>query len=105
MAPPRRVVWSAHARQDLREIVAYIAARDPRAATRVAGRIDRAVRALAVLPTGRRGRVAGTYERALPPLPYILAYSIERAPDGAETIAVLRVIHGARDWPPGQWPD
>ena len=37
-------------------------------------------------------------------LPYIIAYAIDRK-DDAETIAVLHVIHGARDWREGEWPE
>lgn len=100
----RRVVWSRDALDDFNGIVAYIARDDPAAALKVAGRIDEAVSGLAAMPTGRRGRVAGTYEKVLPGLPYIVAYALVPAPSGEEVLAVLRVIHGARDWPPGQWP-
>jgi toxin ParE1/3/4 len=100
----RRLVWSGRARRDIREIVTYIAARNPRAAARVAERIELVATSLAPAPTGRRGRVAGTYEKVLPGLPYILAYALETAPDGEEILAVLRVIHGARNWPEGTWP-
>ena len=104
-AEPRRLVWSDRARQDFREIVAYIAERNLPAAAKVAERIDQAVCALAHMPTGRRGRVMGTYEKPLPGLPYIIAYALEAAPAGDEVLAVLRVIHGARDWPAGTWPE
>jgi predicted transcriptional regulator len=35
------------------------------------------------LPTGRSGRVIGTYEKLLPSLPYILAYEITARPEAA----------------------
>ena len=57
------------------------------------------------MATGRPGRVAGTYEKVVPGLPYILAYAIQPLPDSAELIVILRTIHGARDWPKGKWPD
>jgi toxin ParE1/3/4 len=101
----RRLVWSDRARRDFRDIVSYIAARNPQAAARVAGRIEQVATSLAQAPIGRRGRVAGTYEKILPGLPYILTYALETAPDGEEILAVLRVIHGARDWPAGAWPE
>ena len=47
---------------------------------------------------GRSGRVTGTYEKLVPGLPYILAYEIVSRPEG-ELIAILHVLHGARDWP------
>ncbi len=49
--------------------------------------------------TGRPGRVAGTYEKVLAPLPYILVFALWPRPGGMEEIVILYVIHGARDWP------
>jgi toxin ParE1/3/4 len=57
------------------------------------------------MPTGRRGRVAGTYEKILSGLPYIIAYVLETTPAGEEVLAVLRVIHGARQWSHKGWPN
>ena len=95
-----KVQWSATALNDFDQSIAYIAERNPAAAERVAGAIDRAARELARFQTGRPGRVSGTYEKPLPGLPYIVAYAIDRS----DSIIILRVIHGARDWPPGRWP-
>lgn len=100
----RRIVWSRDGLDDFNAIVAYIARDDPAAALKVAERIDEAIRGLAAMPTGRRGRVAGTYEKVLSGLPYIIAYALEPTPAGDELLAVLRVIHGARDWPSERWP-
>ena len=82
----------------------HIADENPDAAERVAARIDHAGAALANFATGRPGRVTGTYERVLHDLPYIVAYEIIAHPEGGETVAILHVIHGARDWPAEQWP-
>jgi toxin ParE1/3/4 len=83
--------------------MAYIAAENPAAARRVADGIAATAAALGDMPTGRAGRVAGTYEKVVTRLPYIIAYTIgERA--GRETVSILRVIHGTRDWPDGEWP-
>ncbi len=101
----RRLVWARAAHADFIETVAYIARDKPEAARDVARRIDQVVRALAEMPTGRRGRVAGTYERVVFGLPYIVAYALGTDPDGTETITILRVIHGARDWRAGGWPE
>jgi plasmid stabilization system protein ParE len=57
------------------------------------------------MATGRRGRVEGTYEKIVPKLPQIIAYAIDEQPGGREIIVILRVIHGARHWPPGGWPE
>jgi plasmid stabilization system protein ParE len=78
VAGPRRLVWSDTARRDFGAIVTYIAERDPAAAARVAERIDQVARNLAAMPTGRRGRVSGTYEIPIPGLPYVIAYAPRR---------------------------
>jgi toxin ParE1/3/4 len=101
----RRVVWSNRALNDYGAIIDYIAEANPAAAQRVADRIDKTVQALAAAPAGRKGRVSGTYEKVVPGLPYIIAYLLGDEPKGHETIAVLRLIHGARDWPPESWPE
>ncbi len=94
----RRVVWSEHARDDFRAIIGYIAEANPTAAHNVASRIDQTIRALGAMPTGRKGRVSGTYEKVVRGLPYIIAYGLGDQPRGHETVTILRVIHGARDW-------
>lgn len=101
----RRVVWSRHAHDDFRGIVAYIARDDPTAARNLATRIDRTIQALAATPTGRRGRVSGTYEKVVRGMPYIVAYALGDGPKTHETITILRVIHGARDWREESWPE
>lgn len=101
----RRVVWSRHAHDDFRGIIEYIARDDPAAAGHVVTRIDQAVQALAATPTGRRGRVSGTYEKVVRGVPYIIAYALGDEPKGHETITVLRIIHGARDWRDDSWPE
>jgi toxin ParE1/3/4 len=101
----RHLVWSQDALDEVDAIGAYIARNNPVAAVSAVDRIDRAARNLAGMPTGGRGRVAGTYEKVMPGLPYIIAYALETAPGGDEVLAVLRVIHGARNWPAGAWPD
>jgi len=74
------------------------------AAQRVADAIGDAAAALSDIPTGRPGRVTDTYEKSVTRLPYIIAYTITASGAG-EAIAVLRVIHSARDWPADQWPE
>ncbi|MFO1047865.1 MAG: type II toxin-antitoxin system RelE/ParE family toxin [Geminicoccaceae bacterium] len=101
----RQVVWSQSAQDDYLEAIGYIARDNPDAALRVAGRIEAAGNRLGEFAVGRRGRVPGTYEKSVAGLPYIIAYEVVTLPDGIELIAVLRVIHGARNWPKGNWPD
>jgi len=101
----RRIAWSHASLRDLRNIVSYIAARNPIAAEGVSRRILETVEALARLPTGRSGRVSGTYEKVVAGLPYIVAYKLGTDLDGSETVNLLRIIHGARDWARDRRPD
>jgi plasmid stabilization system protein ParE len=101
----RRVVWSRHAHEDFREIIDYIAQDRPTAARNVAIHIDRTIQALAATPTGRQGRVSGTYEKVVPSLPFIVAYALGDEPITHETLTILRIIHGARDWREESWPE
>lgn len=100
----RRVVWSNHALDEFDRIIGYIARDDSLAAVGVADRIEEAVNALAEMPVGRKGRVAGTYEKVVTGLPYIITYALSRGPAGDETLTILRIIHGARNWAEGEWP-
>jgi plasmid stabilization system protein ParE len=100
----RKVVWSRRALKDLARQIDYIAADNPNAAQRIAERIAKAADSLGELPTGRPGRVAGTYEKLAPGLPYFIAYALETT-DERQAVTILRVIHTARDWPDGRWPD
>ena len=98
----RPVRWTRAALDELKAQIAFIAHENPAAARRVAERIRATGTALQDFTTGHAGRVAGTYEKSVAGLPYIIAYAIDRN-DDAETIAVLHVIHAARDWRAGEW--
>lgn len=95
----RRLVWSESALADFEQAISYIAARDRSAALLVMERIDIAARHLAETPIGRPGRVLGSYEKSVLRTPYIIAYAVSDS-----SITILRVIHGSRDWPEGEWP-
>jgi len=43
---------------------------------------------------GRPGKVEGTRELVLTPLPYVLVYVFD-----GETIHLARILHGAQKWP------
>jgi addiction module RelE/StbE family toxin len=96
-----RVRWTDPAQTDYLEILGYIARNDPAAAERVGQQLLSAIDALTAQPrVGRPGRVAGTRELVIPRLPYIAIYRIvDVAPAAASRIEVLRVLHGARQWP------
>ena len=88
-------VWASRARQDLREIILYIAEDSPQTAAIVNERILNAVDLLAKMPeSGRPGRVPGTRERVVGRTPFILIYIVESA-----QVRILRVLRGARKWP------
>jgi plasmid stabilization system protein ParE len=99
----RSVLWSRDALDDLKKQLVYIAADDPITASRVVDRLRKAAAQLEDFATGRPGRVTGTYEKSVVGLPYIIAYEIVPR-DAGEVIAILRVIHTARDWPEETWP-
>lgn len=99
----KQVIWAESARDELWNAIQYIAAENPDAAEKVADKIDATAQNLADYATGHPGRVSGTYEKSVTGLPYIIAYSIMT--DGTEEkVAILRVIHTARNWGTGEWP-
>jgi len=95
----RAVLWSDDALDDLDSAIGYIATDSARSATLVLDRIEATIGLLAEFPSGRPGRVKGTYERPIHRTPYIVAYSLSEG-----RLTVLRIIHGSRDWPEGGWP-
>jgi len=97
----RQVRWSDDALDDLEEQVVYIAQDNRAAARRVAKRIRETGAALANFATGHPGRVAGTYEKSVHRLPYILVYALS---EDSAALTILRVIHTARNWAPDDWP-
>lgn len=101
----RRVFWAADALEELDRSIAYIAGRNPSAARRVLAEIREAAERLGLAATGRRGRVSGTYEKVVAGRPYVVAYAIRSVPGGGEGVVILRVVHAARNWPEGEWPE
>jgi addiction module RelE/StbE family toxin len=87
--------WSVFALADREAIFDYIEADSPRAAVSVDDRIEACVEGLAQFPEmGRAGRIEGTRELVISGTPYIAAYRIV-----GDTVRVLRVLHGAQQWP------
>jgi len=102
----RRVFWSEQADSDYdNRIIGPIEAVNSRAATKLAGEIHGAIAILRDRPIGRPGRVAGTYEKLVVGRPYIIAYALQPRPGYPDDLVILRIIHTARNWPPGRWPD
>ena len=97
----RTVEWAESALTDLIAQVEYIAADNLEPAERVAATIRATADALGSFATGHPGRVAGTYEKSVSRLPYIIAYALTHSD---KVVSVLRVIHTARGWNENEWP-
>jgi addiction module RelE/StbE family toxin len=90
------VEWSGHAVADLKQISEYIEAdRSLEVANRVSRSLYDAIQGLKKMPNrGRSGRVPGTRELSLPPLPYVIVYRVQ-----SERVLILSIVHGAQRWP------
>jgi toxin ParE1/3/4 len=89
------VRWLDQAVEDLKAVRTYIARDNPSAAVDIAQRIRDAVKLLGDYPAaGRAGRVPNTRELVVTGTPYILPYRVS-----AESVEILRVLHGAQQWP------
>ena len=74
----------------------FIAQDNPGAAERMDGLIARQIDALADHPLmGRKGRVDDTRELVITRTPFIAVYRAT-----ATHIEILRILHGAQQWPP-----
>lgn len=90
-----KLTWSAFALSDRDAIFTYIEADNPSAAVLVDERIVAAVRRLIDFPaSGRIGRITGTRELVIIGTPYVAAYAVAES-----SVRVLRVLHGAQEWP------
>ena len=93
-----KVRWSGPAEADLDAAVLFIAEDDVSAALRMQDRLLAAAAALEKLPhRGRAGRIDGTRELVVAGTPYMLIYEV-----AADHVWIIRVHHGAQDWPPGE---
>jgi toxin ParE1/3/4 len=87
--------WSEFASADREGIFDYLVERNPGAALMIDERIEESIERLLQFPeVGRIGRVTVTRELVIADTPYIAAYQIRN-----QDITVLRVLHGARQWP------
>jgi len=88
------IVWRATARDDLLQIIRYIANEDPKAARQLKERLESAVLPLAEHPyLYRFGRVPGTRELIAHPN-YILVYRV-----AADAVEVVNVLHARQQYP------
>ncbi len=91
-----RISWSERASGDLDWIEVYIKKDSPLAAVEVVLKIIEIAETLLSVYSriGREGRTGETRELVIPGLPYIVVYEA-----GEDEIYILRVLHGAQDWP------
>ena len=90
-----KVSWTVPALNHLKNLFEYISADNPGAAARTVFRIREVVRHNARMAYAARiGRVDGTREMAVTGTPSIVAYRIVE-----DSIHILAVFRGARQWP------
>lgn len=90
-----KIRWVRLALDDLRKIDTFISNDSPATAQKVLTSIWESTQILKEHPhLGRPGRVPGTRELVISGTPFILPYRVV-----SEEIQILRVIHGARNWP------
>ncbi|OLU25163.1 type II toxin-antitoxin system RelE/ParE family toxin [Pseudomonas sp. PA27(2017)] len=88
------IVWRATARDDLLQIIRYIANEDSKAARQLKERLESVVLPLAEHPyLYRFGRVPGTRELIAHPN-YILVYRV-----AADAVEVVNVLHARQQYP------
>lgn len=89
------IIWRKEAQTDMSELLQYIAQNNIAAAYEVHEQINQQVDALNDHPQlGRPGRLRGTRELVVSRTPYIVAYRSK-----GDAIHILRVLHGAQQWP------
>ena len=100
-----RLRWTEPASQDFLGIVEWLKARTPPPPPPRFGRhILNGVEGLLDHPfMGKPGRSPNTRELVITSYPYLIVYSVEpdeeTTPDQAKTVTILRVLHGAMQWP------
>lgn len=92
------VVWLPRAIRDRDAQLDYIANENLQAAIDQGDRIEERVNMLAdYAELGRPGRRSGTRELVVTQTPFVIVY---RFHPSMERIEILRVLHGAQQWPP-----
>ncbi len=89
------LVWLQRAIQDRDAQLDYIAQDNPMAAVSQGDRIAEQIEILQQHPQmGRPGRKQGTRELVISRTPFIVVYRVK-----GKRIELLRVLHGAQQWP------
>ncbi|RFO97971.1 type II toxin-antitoxin system mRNA interferase toxin, RelE/StbE family [Rhodoferax lacus] len=90
------LLWLQRAIDDRDAQLDYIADDNPTAAISQGDRIAQQVEMLLQHPKiGRPGRVKGTRELVISHTPFLVIYRIK-----GNRIEILRLLHGAQQWPP-----
>jgi addiction module RelE/StbE family toxin len=88
------LIWSPQSIEDRKQIYAFIAEHDPRAAGELDGLFRKQANALLTFPDmGKPGRVATTRELVVH-THYILVYACT-----GNTVAILTILHTSRQYP------
>ncbi|MFF0923104.1 type II toxin-antitoxin system RelE/ParE family toxin [Rhizobium leguminosarum] len=92
------VKWLQQALLDREGQIRHIFAENPKAAIALDDVIRHQAQILGDHPeAGRGGRLDGTRELVIPRTAFLLIYRIDR---NAQKVEILRLLHGAQQWPP-----
>ena len=92
-----QIRWSPAAAEDIEQIFNYIRTDGADTAQRVAETVYDRASTLGDHPyQGRPGRILGTRELALPPLPFIIIYRVRESDDVVE---IVNIVPGAQRCP------
>jgi toxin ParE1/3/4 len=87
--------WTEEATTDLERIADYLFVHAPDRAARLLRALYEAPATLLPFPNrGRPGKKEGTRELVMSPLRYIVVYTVR-----GDVIFVVRILHGAQQWP------
>ena len=90
-----KIRWTHPALNDLFAAQTYVAQHNPQAAQAMAQRLWDAAQDLENHPQiGRPGHALDTRERVVPRTPYLIVYRLRH-----DTVEILCIWHGRRDWP------
>lgn len=88
-----RVRWTPLAAADMQQISDYLKEHHPRYRQPTMRKLYERIRSLKQRPyLGRPGRVEGTRELLMFPLPYVIVYRLS-----GHTVEILRIYHGAQE--------
>jgi len=90
-----KIFWLEKAAIDLEQAYEFILFDNPPAAKNEVNKVLQAVQLLSMNPAlGKAGRVAKTRELVVAGTPYIVIYRAK-----GNHLEILRIFHGARQWP------